>query len=108
MKVPGRAWLQFEADPIDENRTTLTQSALFEPKGLLGFLYWWSMYPIHLFIFSDMVRAVGRDAESIASKRSASSPAEPSDSPDAPPPSPPPSTGSEHRHGQQPATSESA
>lgn len=106
MKVPGRAWLQFEADPIDENRTTLTQSALFEPKGLLGFLYWWSMYPIHLFIFSDMVRAVGRDAEAIAAKRSGSSSSEASGSPDAAPVAS--SEGSEHRHGQQPATSESA
>ena len=71
MKVPGRAWLQFEADPIDAHRTTLTQSALFEPKGLLGFLYWWSMYPVHLFIFSDMVKAVGNDATAIAASREA-------------------------------------
>lgn len=101
MKVPGRAWLQFEADPIDENRTTLTQSALFEPKGLLGFLYWWSMYPIHLFIFSDMVRAVGRDAEAIATRRRDAAPPRTSENKPASPPAEP-----EPAHGQQPATSQ--
>lgn len=120
MRVPGRAWLQFEADPIDENRTTLTQSALFEPKGLVGFLYWWSMYPIHLFIFSDMVRAVGRDAESIANRNKATPPRQLK--PSNPPPTEPAESAepTEHpgdapqrepvepRHGQQPATSESA
>ena len=95
MKVPGRAWLQFEADPMGDRRTTLTQSALFEPKGLLGFLYWWSMYPVHLLIFSDMVEAVGRDAEAIARRRSAADPAPAAAAADP-----------EAPHGQQPATSE--
>jgi len=64
MKVPGRAWLQWETEPGETAGTAkLTQTALFEPKGFWGALYWYSLYPIHLFIFSDMVRAVGRDAE---------------------------------------------
>jgi len=63
MLLPGKAWLQWETEPIDDGAATLlTQTALFEPKGLTGFLYWYSLYPIHLFIFSDLVRAIGRDA----------------------------------------------
>ena len=60
MKLPGRAWLQFEAVDIGQDRTELTQTALFEPKGLPGFLYWYALYPLHVLIFRDMIRAVAR------------------------------------------------
>ena len=65
MKVPGLAWLQFEAspDPDDPGLTWLTQTAMFEPKGLLGLLYWYALYPAHLFIFSAMAHAVAKSAE---------------------------------------------
>jgi uncharacterized protein YbjT (DUF2867 family) len=62
MKVPGRAWLQFEAIPEDGG-TRLVQTALFAPKGLPGAAYWYGLYPLHAFIFRDMLRAVGREAE---------------------------------------------
>lgn len=63
MKVPGRAWLQLEATP-DGDGTMLTQTALFEPFGLGGQLYWNSLYPIHKVIFSGMVRRIAARAES--------------------------------------------
>jgi len=63
MKVPGRAWLQWEAIP-EESGTRLIQSAVFEPAGLGGFLYWYSVSPFHGFIFPGMARAVARLAES--------------------------------------------
>lgn len=64
MKVPGKAWLQFEAAEAESpGKTVLTQTALFEPKGLPGVLYWYLLYPLHAVIFSDMVRAIGREAE---------------------------------------------
>ncbi len=62
MKVPGRAWLQYEAVPED-GRTRIVQTALFEPKGLSGQLYWNLLYPVHRFIFSAMVRGVACAAE---------------------------------------------
>ncbi len=55
MKVPGRAWLQFEARPQDEGRTLLSQTALFAPRGLWGLVYWYALYPIHQLIFSGMI-----------------------------------------------------
>jgi hypothetical protein len=59
MRVPGKAWLQFTA--VNEGQgTRLLQTALFAPRGLFGLLYWYAMYPAHLFIFGDMVRAIAK------------------------------------------------
>lgn len=61
MRVPGRAWLQWETH-AEGDGTRLVQKAIFAPRGLLGVAYWYSLYPVHKFIFSDMIRAVARDA----------------------------------------------
>lgn len=66
MKVPGRAWLRFEALPRPDNQTRLVQTALFAPKGLFGLLYWYVLYPIHSFIFSGLIERVARRAERLA------------------------------------------
>ncbi len=57
MKVPGKAWLRFDVRPL-QTGSEIKQTALFEPKGLMGFLYWWLLYPIHGMIFSAMIRAI--------------------------------------------------
>ncbi|TBR24785.1 SDR family oxidoreductase [bacterium] len=62
MRLPGRAWLQWEAVPIDGG-TRLVQTALFEPSGLFGTLYWYGLYPFHQFIFSAMAAELARRAE---------------------------------------------
>lgn len=61
MKVPGRAWLSWEVHPV-EGGCELTQTALFDPHGFWGFVYWYAMYPAHQFIFGDMCRTIARDA----------------------------------------------
>jgi uncharacterized protein YndB with AHSA1/START domain len=61
MRVPGRAWLQWEARPEGDG-TRLLQVAFFAPVGLAGTLYWYLLYPLHKLIFSDMIRAVGKAA----------------------------------------------
>ncbi|HKU25840.1 MAG TPA: SDR family oxidoreductase [Candidatus Sulfotelmatobacter sp.] len=63
MKVPGAAWLQFELRPERPGRTLLRCCAWFQPRGLFGEIYWYALYPIHLLIFSKLVRAVSRQAE---------------------------------------------
>jgi hypothetical protein len=65
MKVPGRAWLEWQAMP-EGNGTRLVQTALFEPSGLWGAIYWKALYPIHSFIFDDMIRAIAEDAKNIS------------------------------------------
>jgi uncharacterized protein YbjT (DUF2867 family) len=62
MKLPGRAWLQFEVEPLEEGRTRLLQTAFFAPKGLSGLLYWYLLYPIHGFLFSRLIDTVGERA----------------------------------------------
>ncbi|MBK5285582.1 MAG: SDR family oxidoreductase [Bacteroidia bacterium] len=54
MKLPGEAWLEFK---IDENNL-LTQTATFRPLGVLGRLYWYSIFPFHGFIFNGMIKRI--------------------------------------------------
>ncbi|HEX5623192.1 MAG TPA: SDR family oxidoreductase, partial [Sulfuricurvum sp.] len=51
MKLPGKAWLEFL---IKDN--ALYQTAYFYPHGLLGRIYWYAMFPFHLFIFKGMAK----------------------------------------------------
>jgi uncharacterized protein YbjT (DUF2867 family) len=55
MKVPGKAWLQFQVTPRDNQTSLLSQTAFFAPKGLPGWLYWYALYPIHKVIFSGCI-----------------------------------------------------
>jgi uncharacterized protein YbjT (DUF2867 family) len=63
MKVPGRAWLQFEVEPTAKG-SIIRQTAIFDPAGLSGLLYWYALYPIHYCIFQGMLRNIA-----IAAKR---------------------------------------
>ncbi len=63
MKVPGRAWLQYEVVPLgDGTRSRLVQTAFFEPKGLPGLAYWYALYPVHGLIFRGSVRILAERA----------------------------------------------
>lgn len=59
MKVPGRVWLQWETQP-QNGGTRFIKSARFAPNGLSGILCWNVLFPAHAFIFSDLIRAVGK------------------------------------------------
>ena len=63
MKLPGRAWLQYEVREDPDGTTQLEQTAAFIPKGLVGLAYWYGLYPLHAWIFSGLIRAVARRAE---------------------------------------------
>jgi uncharacterized protein YbjT (DUF2867 family) len=64
MRVPGRAWLQFEVrqDPDSPQGSAIHQTAIFDPVGLSGRLYWYALYPLHAVIFSRMLQAIAREA----------------------------------------------
>lgn len=68
MKVPGRAWLEFEVVP-EGSGSAIRQTAMFDPLGLRGLLYWYALYPIHTLVFSGMLRAVARAATCEADER---------------------------------------
>lgn len=63
MKLPGRAWLQYEVRETQDGETHLEQTAAFIPKGLAGLAYWYGLYPFHAWIFGGLVRAIATRAE---------------------------------------------
>ena len=60
MKLPGEAILEFRLDPQGEQRTELQMISRFLPRGLWGKLYWYSLYFVHRWLFSGMLRAIAR------------------------------------------------
>ncbi|MEO8458235.1 MAG: SDR family oxidoreductase [Chloroflexota bacterium] len=68
MKLPGRAWLQFEVEPA-ANGSTLTQTAIFDPLGLPGLLYWYALWPVHSLIFGGMIKGITRASRRKAMRR---------------------------------------
>jgi uncharacterized protein YbjT (DUF2867 family) len=62
MKLPGRAWLQFEVLP-DAAGSRVEQTAFFDPHGILGYLYWYSVLPLHRFVFPGLIDALKKQAE---------------------------------------------
>lgn len=57
MKVPGRAWLQFEVSPAEDGSgSIISQTAIFDPAGLFGLVYWYSLWPFHGYIFGGMLK----------------------------------------------------
>ena len=61
MRVPGRAWLQFEVTP-ENGGSLIRQTALFDPVGLAGLLYWYGLWGLHQLVFAGMLRGVARAA----------------------------------------------
>jgi uncharacterized protein YbjT (DUF2867 family) len=66
MKLPGRAWLEFEVAPCPQG-STIRQTAVFDPTGLLGLAYWYAIYPLHTCVFAGMLRNLARAAEASSS-----------------------------------------
>jgi uncharacterized protein YbjT (DUF2867 family) len=62
MRIPGRAWLQFEVTPLADGRTEIRQTAMFDPAGLAGVLYWYALYPIHRIMFQGMLSRIASRA----------------------------------------------
>ena len=60
MKVPGRAWLEFEVGTTEDGKTFVRQTAIFDPIGLFGIVYWYSLFPLHQFVFGGMLRNICR------------------------------------------------
>lgn len=71
MKLPGRAWLEFEVVPR-AGGATIRQTALFDPVGLGGLAYWYSLYPLHSLVFSGMLGGIARAALKLAASARAS------------------------------------
>jgi uncharacterized protein YbjT (DUF2867 family) len=62
MKLPGRAWLEFEVEP-EAGGARIRQTAIFDPVGLAGLAYWYGVFPLHALVFRGMLREIARAAE---------------------------------------------
>jgi hypothetical protein len=60
MKLPGEAILEYRINSQGEQRTELQMISRFLPRGLWGQLYWYSLYFVHRWLFSGMLRAMAR------------------------------------------------
>lgn len=65
MKLPGRAWLEFEVNKLSDEESEIRQTAIFDPIGFSGLMYWHLSYPFHFFIFSGMLRNISKAAEKL-------------------------------------------
>jgi ligand-binding SRPBCC domain-containing protein len=64
MKLPGRGWLEFEVAPVDGGlRSSIRQTAIFDPRGPFGRLYWLATLPIHHLMFGGLLRGIVQRAE---------------------------------------------
>jgi len=76
MKLPGRAWLEFEVQPAKVG-VTLRQTAIFDPVGLWGLAYWYALFPLHELVFRGMIRNLGRAAVVVAPETKSVNPTAP-------------------------------
>jgi len=76
MKLPGEALLTFGIRKADPGATgsLLIQEARFKPKGLLGLLYWYTVLPLHVLVFSGMLKGIRRAAEAASSEQARQDP----------------------------------
>jgi uncharacterized protein YbjT (DUF2867 family) len=63
MRAPGSGILEFDLQPEESERTRLTITAHWHPRGVWGLLYWFAMLPAHLFLFRGWSRRIARRAE---------------------------------------------
>ena len=58
MKAPGEALLDFQIKPGVNDQVELQLLSRFLPKGLVGILYWYAMYPLHAWLFAGMLKSI--------------------------------------------------
>jgi uncharacterized protein YbjT (DUF2867 family) len=63
MKLPGRAWLQFEVEPAGGRGAEFRQTAFFEPRGLFGYAYWFGVAIFHEWVFARLATSIVHAAE---------------------------------------------
>jgi len=63
LKLPGRGSLEFRVIPLDGGaRSLVRQTAMFDPKGIAGRLYWYSVLPLHALVFQGLLQRIAQRA----------------------------------------------
>jgi len=63
LRAPGEGWMEWRVEAVPGDRSMLTQTAFFAPRGLPGFLYWALLGPLHRFVFRGLIQAVKQRSE---------------------------------------------
>jgi len=57
MKLPGRAWLEFNIDR-KEGKNRVSVKGYYQHRGLFGRIYWYVFLPFHHFIFNNLIQQI--------------------------------------------------
>ena len=61
MRGPGAGVLEFVIKDRDAHRT-LSATAYWHPAGPAGLIYWYSLLPVHAFLFKGLTAAIVKRA----------------------------------------------
>jgi hypothetical protein len=61
MKLPGKAWLEFKIEE-ESGKNKLTVTAYYDTHTFLGKLYWYTVLPLHYFVFNELLKQIERRA----------------------------------------------
>jgi hypothetical protein len=59
MKIPGKAWLEFNITEAGEKQK-LNTIAYYDTSSLIGKLYWYLCLPFHHFIFGNLIKEIDK------------------------------------------------
>ena len=68
MRTPGNAWLEFTITKKEDGNFLILR-AYFEPSGMWGYVYWYSLYFIHKYIFTKMINTLHEKAMKYETKK---------------------------------------
>jgi len=58
MKTPGEALLEININDVGKGQCEIMLLSRFLPKGLMGILYWYILYPFHQYVFTRMLKGM--------------------------------------------------
>ena len=62
LKAPGDGWMEWRVEH-NGDKTELSQTGFFAPRGFLGFAYWYALSPLHKLVFRGLIKAIARKSE---------------------------------------------
>ena len=65
LKAPGLGWMEWRIKAHADGDLTISQIVYFAPHGLMGFLYWYILHPVHHLVFTGLIKAIVRQARKI-------------------------------------------
>lgn len=69
MKLPGRAWLEWEVWRQGDGTAVLQQRARFHPRGIAGRAYWWLLAVPHTIIWRRLIAGLVKAAMDVPTGR---------------------------------------